>query len=204
SRSELKSSAKSQLAGHWGLAIGVCLVYTIIIQATTASTGSSATGNSDTFMITLNILGWILYGPILVGFSRFTLNLAKKDNSAKFTDLFSGFKLFLKSLVITIIINLCVVVGTILFVIPGIIVGLMFSQAYFILAENPEMSAIDCLSESVSMMKGNKWSLFVLGISFIGWMIACVFTFGIGLLWYTPYYEMTMTNFYLNLKETKI
>lgn len=201
SRSELKRSAKSQLAGNWGLAIVVCLVYSIIIQATTSSTGSSATGNNNTFMITLNVFGWILYGPILVGFSKFTLNLSKKDESAKFKDLFSGFKLFLKSLIITIIVNLCVVIGTILFIIPGVIASLMFSQAYFILVENPEITAIECLSKSVSMMKGNKWKLFILGVSFIGWMIASILTFGIGLLWYTPYYEMTKTNFYLNLNN---
>ena len=201
SRAELKKDAKSQLSGNWGLAIGVFLVYTLIMQITTALSGSTVTGNNETFLMVANIVGLLLYGPMAVGVNKFKLNLATKKNEAKFTDLFSGFNLFLKSSIITVLFNLAVILGTMLFVIPGIIASLMFSQSFIILAQNPEKSAIDCLKESAAIMKGNKMKLFILGLSFIGWMIVCVFTFGIGFLWYTPYYEMTMTNFYLNLNK---
>lgn len=77
----------------------------------------------------------------------------------------------------------------------------MFSQVYFILDEDPSVGVIECLQRSAEMMKGYKLDLFILQLSFIGWFILCVFTLGIGFLWYMPYYQMTMTNFYLELKE---
>ncbi|MGX4600515.1 DUF975 family protein [Faecalimicrobium sp. JNUCC 81] len=74
----------------------------------------------------------------------------------------------------------------------------MFSQVYFILAQDPSIGVIECLQRSSEMMKGHKLDLFILELSFIGWLILCIFTLGIGFLWY----QMTLTNFYLNLKES--
>lgn len=99
------------------------------------------------------------------------------------------------------IIWICVFIGTILFVIPGIIVGIMFSQANYILAENPDKSAMECIKESARMMKGHKFDYFVLELSFIGWSILCVLSLGIGFLWLVPYFEITLTNFYLKVSE---
>ncbi len=204
SRAELKNNSKTQLKGKWGLAIITCLAYSLITQGTLASSGSNAVSENGSIYVILNILGWILYGPISVGLCIFTLNLSRNKESAKFTDLFSGFKFILKAIVITVLFNIAMTLGYILFIIPGIIVGLMFSQAYYILAENPELSAIQCLSKSAAMMKGHKMDLFILGLSFIGWLIGCVLTFGIGYLWYTPYYQMTMANFYLKVSGEEI
>ncbi|EPZ59412.1 hypothetical protein H477_2166 [[Clostridium] sordellii ATCC 9714] len=131
---------------------------------------------------------------------RFTLKLAHKDETTQFNDLFSGFDVFIKALVMNLIISVCVVIGSMLFIIPGIIFGIMFSQANYILAENPEQSAIECIKESINMMKGYKFHFFVLQLSFIGWLILASIPFGIGLLWYVPYYQMTMANFYLLVK----
>ena len=89
----------------------------------------------------------------------------------------------------------------ILFIIPGIILIFMFSQANYILAENPEKSSIECLKESIRMMKGYKFEYFVLYLSFVGWFVLSILTFGIGFLWLIPYYQITATNFYLELKN---
>ena len=77
----------------------------------------------------------------------------------------------------------------------------MFSQAYYILAEDTSKSINQCLSESVEMMKGYKWDLFCLELSFIGWWIIVALTFGIASLWVSPYVKVTETNFYLNIKN---
>ena len=47
-------------------------------------------------------------------------------------------------------------------------------------------------------MKNRRWKLFCLQISFIGWSILCVFTFGIGMLWLTPYIQLAIISFYKN------
>jgi uncharacterized membrane protein len=50
------------------------------------------------------------------------------------------------------------------------------------------------------MMKGHKFDLFWLYLSFIGWVILCILTFGIGLLWLSPYISAAEIGFYNDLK----
>ena len=45
-------------------------------------------------------------------------------------------------------------------------------------------------------MNGNRWRLFCLELSFIGWMILASFTFGIGMLWLVPYMAIAQIVFY--------
>ncbi|KKY02061.1 hypothetical protein VN21_05180 [Paraclostridium benzoelyticum] len=198
-RAELKSSAKDQLKGRWLVAILVFVCYSAILQLANVELTNSTEGSM--IGLSLNIIGVLVYGSLQVGVSRFSLKLAHKDSTAQFNDLFSGFDVFIKALVMNFIIWICVFIGTILFVIPGIIVGIMFSQANYILAENPDKSAMECIKESARMMKGHKFDYFVLELSFIGWSILCVLSLGIGFLWLVPYFEITLTNFYLKVKE---
>ena len=60
---------------------------------------------------------------------------------------------------------------SLLFIIPGIIKGISYSMTWFILADCPNVGATDALKLSMRMTSGHKWKLFVLGLSFIGWMI---------------------------------
>jgi len=49
------------------------------------------------------------------------------------------------------------------------------------------------------MMKGYKLDLFILWLSFIGWFILSVITFGIALIWVVPYIRLATTEFYLEV-----
>ena len=73
----------------------------------------------------------------------------------------------------------------------------------YILAENPELSASEAISRSKQMMDGNKWRLFCLQFSFIGWSILCAFTLGIGNLWLTPYKQAARAAFYREVSGTE-
>ena len=57
------------------------------------------------------------------------------------------------------------------------------------------------LKESAKIMKGHKFELFVLELSFLGWVILTVITFGIVGLYFVPYYNATLTNYYLSIKQ---
>ena len=70
----------------------------------------------------------------------------------------------------------------------------------FVLYDNPELSATEVLQKSRMMMKGHKWELFFLYLSFIGWVILCIFTLFIGYLWLAPYMQMTEVKFYEKLR----
>jgi len=53
-------------------------------------------------------------------------------------------------------------------------------------------------------MKGNKWRLFCLRLSFIGWDLLCaLFTLGIGFLWLNPYKQVAEAAFYREICREK-
>ena len=56
-------------------------------------------------------------------------------------------------------------------------------------------------SRSQQMMKGYKMKLFLLDLSFIGWILLCLVTFCIGFLWVKPYIETAHAKFYEELKS---
>ena len=93
---------------------------------------------------------------------------------------------------------------SLLLIIPGIVAAYRYSMAFYILNDNPEMSAKAALDESKRMMAGYKGKLFCLQLSFIGWGFLCLFTLGIGYLWLTPYIQTSMAYFYQNLKEARM
>lgn len=196
-RRELKENSKQQLRGKWGVAIGTCFVYGLL----SGISGAFSAETSPGFYLTLNIVTLLISGPLAVGINRFMLTLARGKEEPRFVQLFSGFSdVFLKSLGVMILFGLIVFVGIILLVIPGIIATFMYSQAFYILADDPSISVVECLRKSRQMMVGHKFDYFVLQLSFIGWAILCVFTLGIGFLWLMPYMEVALANYYLELK----
>lgn len=94
-------------------------------------------------------------------------------------DVFLGFEKFGKALGLMLFQSLFVVLWSLLFIIPGIIASIRYSQAFFILADDPDKSIRQCMNESKMMMKGNKAKYFCLGLSFIGWCILAALPAGV-------------------------
>ena len=176
STGELKANAREQLRGYWAVAVGTVLVATILIDSGALYKVSEYFDMAE-IGISCNLIALFLGGVISTGLCKFLLDIVTKGQEPKFKTLFSQFNIYLKTLGLNIIIYLCIAIGYILFIIPGIIISLMFSQAYYILAEDNSKSINQCLSESVEMMKGYKWDLFCLELSFIGWWIIVALTF---------------------------
>ena len=197
---ELKSRAKEQIRGKWGIAIGTVLVANIILEVDVAYKVTSKLG-VEGLSYSLDLISLLLGGVISVGLCRFLLNMATRREEARFETLFSSFNIYLKTLGLNILITLAVFAGTLLFIIPGIIVSLMFSQAFYILSEDPSKSITQCINESVNLMSGHKLELFYLELTFIGWWLISAITLGIAALWVSPYQKLTEANFYLYLKN---
>jgi uncharacterized membrane protein len=83
--------------------------------------------------------------------------------------------------------------------IPSIIASIRYSLTYFIMADNPELTAAEAIKKSSAMMAGNKWKYVCLNCRFIGWMLLCVLTLGVGFLWLTPYLVTSQAHFYEDL-----
>lgn len=194
----LKTEAKKQLTNRWTLALVTLLVANILTGALTFDK-KVYFSNYGYVSISFSILFLLLGGVIRAGKCRFLLNMTKNDDSAMFTDLFSQFNIYLKTLGLHLLITLITAIGFILLIIPGIIISYMYSQAFYILVENPDMSITECLSASRTLMMGEKWNLFILNLTFIGWLILGAITLGIAFLWISPYFELTCTNFYLSI-----
>ena len=92
--------------------------------------------------------------------------------------------------------GLYILLGTILLVIPGLIMGYTYAMTDYILAEHPDMAPGEVMMGSKAMMEGNRWRLFCLQFSFIGWMILSSLTFGLGNLALRPYQEASYAAFY--------
>jgi len=198
-RSELKSHARNQLRGKWGLAIaGIVIIF--LIQFIVNIISRFAKDNIGLIII-FTLVSIVISTVLSIGMCRFSLNYAYEEKEPELKDIFSGFPVTLKAVGLSILLGLILIVGTILLIIPGIIFTYMFSQSYYILADDNSKSIIQCLKESAAMMSGYKFKYFVLALSFLGWVILGMIPLGIGLLWVTPYMNVTMASFYLKVKN---
>lgn len=77
--------------------------------------------------------------------------------------------------------------------------SLLYSLTFYVAYDNPNMTSLEVVNESARMMNGNRWKIFLLELSFIGWAILCIFTLGIGYLWLVPYMQVALVCFYEHL-----
>ena len=187
-RVELKTMAKEQIKGHIGV-LFLITVTVIIVSLLIA------------MIPKVGIV--IMLGMVLPVFSLSTiivfLNLTNYM-TPEVAELFAHFNKFWAAFKVNFFVGLFTALWSLLFVIPGIIKGYSYYMAMYILAENPEIGALEAINRSKAMMDGHKMELFVLNLSFIGWYLLCAVTFGIAGIWVIPYVSATTANFYNKIK----
>ena len=102
--------------------------------------------------------------------------------------------------VVAVLCGIIIIAGSIVVLIKGI----SYSMTPFILANNPNIGYARALKLSIQMTHGQKWSIFVLMLSFIGWVLLSVLTLFIGMLFLTPYILATYGELYLKLRENAL
>ena len=147
----------------------------------------------------LNMVVFCLSAYIQVGIALYCLEIYKGKNVGLET-IFSRFNDF-KPIIFMLIYTLIVFLGLILLVVPGIILGLMYSQIFFILADDPGIGVIEAFNLSNKMMKNNMWQFFMLNLEALLYFIAGVFTFFIWWIWLLPRYSIAYAGFYEELKK---
>lgn len=181
-RVQLKAIAKQQIQGNIGI-LFVCLLITSVLSGLIPG------------LITL-----IVGPPLTLGLTMIFLGLTR-DESPEINTLFSGFSYMGPAILLNIMIAVFTCLWSLLFVIPGIIKAISYSMAYFVLADNPELSAKEALDESKRITSGHIGDLFVLYLSFIPWVLLGAITCGLALIYVVPYMQTTMANYYLELKN---
>ena len=179
----LMRRAKEQLANKWvNVAVG-SLVY-LVIMGITSST---------------SLLELIVYGPLTFGYILY-ISCNIDTNTNNFNLLFKGFERFTDTLVAGLLMSIAIGLGTLLLIVPGIIVACGLAMTFFIMVDDPNISGMDALQQSWNMMRGQKWNLFCLWFRFIGWILLSVITCGIGFIFLEPYMVATTQNFYRKLR----
>lgn len=187
-RAELKLAAKAQIQGKIGI-LFVC--YLVVFGIGLVCGLIPVVGSVASFVIT---------PAISLGLCLIFLGLTEGKN-VEIGTLFSRFSCVGKALWLGILIGVFTFLWSLLFWIPGIVKGLSYSMAYYVLAENPEMTAREALNESKAIMEGHKMELFVLYLSFILWDLLVAVTFGIASVYVLPYQSATIANFYQKIKR---
>ena len=220
SRKELKSLAKSQIKNDFAM---IFLFY-IILGAISAivngmqqisifNLGAIMSKGNYMYLTTpavisfcgisgLSLLLTLFFcSPIRYSLSRAYLSLIE-GKRVKFSMFATGYtEAWGKSILLSFLIWIFTLLWSLLFIIPGIIKAYSYRMAFFILADNPELSAGEALQKSKEMMKGHKLDLFILDLSFIWWSLLVAITFGVALIYVAPYVGATQANFYESLKE---
>lgn len=127
-------------------------------------------------LIVWGIVVFVVGGAAKMGYAIFNLNLVD-GREARFSDLFSQFGRIGSGIIMNLLMGIFTFLWSLLFVIPGIIKTYSYAMTPFILAEHPEISENAAITRSREMMNGNKWRLFCLGFSFIGWELLIIAPF---------------------------
>lgn len=195
----LRTLGRNALAGKWKIAIIATIVYMVCMQVPAVILNAifgvkadiyngqadvnidlySSIYNSIPSYSALGSLYVILVsGAFTLGITLFFLAIFRREQVGV-SDVFLGFEHFGKALGLLLFQTLFIFLWSLLFFIPGIIASIRYSQAFFILADNPDKSIRACMNESKMMMKGNKSKYFCLSLSFIGWMLLSALPAGI-------------------------
>lgn len=209
----LRTQARQSLNGKWGVAVAVSFVATLLngtIGVPANSSSATSNGYLDTFMnmrllsvvLTVGTVMWLIRlvvgGAITLGSSSFYTKMVKGEQ-VRFGDLFGYFHQLWRGFCMQFLMGLFVCLWSLLLVIPGIVAAYSYAMTPYLMAEFQDLGTMDALRESKRLMKGNRFRLFCLHFSFIGWAILAVLTFGIGDLWLSPYVEAATAAFYMDV-----
>lgn len=182
----LRFYGRSLLAGNWMKAVFAMVLVTVCLNVPTMFLDGFFGRSVELQRIVINgqeqvirtgnvspvsgIFMLLVSGALLLGLMKFFLALVRRQNSSA-GQVFSGFEYFGKAFLLFLVYSLFIFLWTLLFIIPGIIASYRYSQAFYLLADDPKMGVMDCLRTSSAMMRDNKFKLFCVDLSFIGWLI---------------------------------
>jgi len=185
---ELRTAARQALTNKWGMAVVSTLVYMVIVAV------------AGMIPIVGSLAGIFVGIPLGYGFTVLFLKGFRGEGLAV-DKLFNGFKDYGRILGTMFLMGVYTFLWSLLLIIPGIIKSYSYRLTPFILNDEPELSFNAAIEKSMAMMNGNKMKLFLLDLSFIGWILLAILTLGIGYLWLVPYMATSTAAFYEDLKK---
>lgn len=216
-RADLKQKAKSVLRNNYWQAFLIALIVGLL----SGSDGAAGVfmprrllSGNDTYEMYIMvartvsivyIILWLLRVVIgytfQVGGTKFFIRAAKGESNT--SNLVYGFQNnhYIKIVLTMLLREVYIFLWTLLLIIPGIIKGYSYRLVPYILADNPEIGYNRAIELSNQMTKGEKWQIFVLDLSFIGWYLLGMIVCGVGVLFVHPYQRATNAELYLILRD---
>ena len=230
--SEFRRIARDKLRGHWGRSIIVTLIVSLICGMsgiynlirdlghmdydllfsgnysdflagyTSVETAGSVFGTLMSLALSIAVI--LFSGALALGHCKYYIDLVAENRQDEVSVIFSRFDIFLKAMGLNLFMALFIWLWSLLFIVPGIIAAYRYCLAPYLMAENPNLGIREAVNMSKELMAGNKWRLFCLHLSFIGWGILSALTCGIGDLWLNPYIYAANAAFYVDLTGRNI
>lgn len=196
-RIQYKRDALSTLKNNW--AVPCLLAITFLVLSALSSTGAGVLGVCVSGILSVGII-FTFMKMIVVQHSVSTTEEASEKIT--FTTFLEGIESrWLPALLGSLWNMLWVCLWSLLFVIPGIVKAYSYSMMFYVLAENPKIGPMKAMDISKILTQGHKADLFMMDLSFFGWIFLTMLTSGIGFIWLHPYMTMTETYAYYDLKR---
>ena len=225
---KIREVARVAMEGYWlQITLFMGLFYLIntcvsnVLDLFFVATQSLPLENGETYVQTVyygsGIYTALVSGPLTWSMSKFLLDFFRYQKVEQ-TTLLEGFSHFVKTVVLMLLMGLKILLWGLLFILPGIVASIRYSQAFYVMVDHPEYTPNQCLKESCRIMNGNKQKYVFLYLSFIGWsLLALIPTFcfstqlfnasgvafilmdlvlSIPIFFVNSYLNMTMTVFY--------
>ena len=203
--SELRAQARERLEGQWGTFVLMTFLM-LVIQTILQIPGYI--GSLLEILSPENVLASLSFSNISNILSLLALPLSwgltvsllrnHREESVDIENLFDGFRggRYTRVFCALFLVNLFTFLWALLLIIPGIMKAFSYALTPYILLDEPELTARQAITRSCEIMQGRRWKLFCLSLSFIGWGILSLLTFGIGFLWLAPYMNASIAAFY--------
>lgn len=203
--SELRAQARERLEGQWGTFVLMTFLM-LVIQTILQIPGYI--GSLLEILSPENVLTSLSFSNISNILSLLALPLSwgltvsllrnHREESVDLENLFDGFRggRYTRVFCALFLVNLFTFLWALLLIIPGIMKAFSYALTPYIIMDEPELTARQAITRSCEIMEGRRWKLFCLYLSFIGWGILSLLTFGIGFLWLAPYMNASIAAFY--------
>lgn len=219
--STYRAQARQSLQGRWGDSVVAVLLVSIVgalcntpsipdTLLTFPGLNSLYTATSTWWSKSLSgfsyVLVFLVVSPLSYALQGAFLRMIRGDERRIWSNTWSNFKSrYLSYLPAGVLVSLlCALLGVVTLGIGLFVLSYAYSMVPFLLHDYPNLTTKEALKISREMMKGHKWDRFVLDLSFMGWVLLCILTLGIGLLWLAPYMQASYAHFYEDLKTEKI
>lgn len=205
---DYKNAALRRLQGNWAPAV---LASIVVVVLSLICTGGQAVPQYLPQAST-GLIFWICGGgfflvvfvinPLIVGYQNAMRLFYERGDTEVLHNMFQiATSNYLHKVCGMFLMEFKVFLWSLMFFIPGIIMSFSYAMTAYILEEHPEIGAWEASTRSREIMTDHRFDLFWLYLSFIGWGILCIMTFGLGLFWFLPYVCSSEVGFYEDLKD---